>query len=287
MKGLYINLDTCVDRRRQLEQALNAAGLDASTYARLAAVTASGDEPEFSRGLNSPGELGLWKSMISALRWIATGPFEAVVHVVEDDATFSASIPSAIQLATGLMLTNPAFQRVDLIFLDYFLDQQLCAAVSAPMPETEQSSVRFLKASKAYLGTTGSFLVRRSSAGYLSKVLARILATAEPLLAVDIVLRSLLQLGAIEGLLMAPPMGAPAWELNTTSTIQAETFATVRCSQRAHLLLRLLASGLQSADWCTDRLAELHGVEPPIPKPNNTDAFLHFFETLQAQMVSF
>ena len=64
MKGLYINLDTCVDRRRQLEQALHAAGLDASTYARLAAVTASGDEPEFSRGLNSPGKLGLWKSMI-------------------------------------------------------------------------------------------------------------------------------------------------------------------------------------------------------------------------------
>lgn len=287
MKGLYINLDACVDRRRQLEQALNATGLDASTYARLAAVTASGTEAEFKRGLNSPGELGLWKSMISALRWIATGPFEAVVHVVEDDATFSASIPSAIQLATGLMLHNPAFQRVDLIFLDYFLDRQLCAAVSAPMPETEHSSIRFLKASKAYLGTTGSFLVRRSSAGYLSKVLERILATAEPLLAVDIVLRSLLQLGAIEGLLLAPPMGAPAWELNRTSTIQAETFATVRCSQRAHLLLRLLASGLQSADWCADRLAELHGVKTPIPKPNDTDTFLHFFETLQPRMVSF
>lgn len=111
-----------------------------------------------------------------------------MVHVIEDDATFSESIQSAIQLCSRLMLTNPAFQRVDLIFLDHFLDRQLCAAGSAAMPATDPGSVRFLKASKT---------------------------------------------------------------------------------------------------WCTDRLAELHGVETPIPRPNDTKAFLHFFETLQAQMVSF
>jgi hypothetical protein len=134
---------------------------------------------------------------------------------------------------------------------------------------------------------TGSFLVRRSSASYLSRLLSKILDSANSLAPVDLTLRALLRMGAVSGFLVVPLLGAPGWEQDEASTIQTDVDNAVRLSQRAHILLRLLASGIKSPFWCAQQLEEMYGVASPLAPDSDANDFLFYFDSLRGRMLAF
>lgn len=174
-----------------------------------------------------------------------------------------------------------------MVFLDYFLTRDLFARLAREGAGQSEDQVQLMPARGTYLACTGSFLVRRSSAAYLSQLLARVLEAADPLAPVDLTLRMLLQIGAISGLVSVPPLGAPAWEEDDSSTVQTHARPEIRRAQRAHLLLRLLASGQQSACWCAQRLAEIYGESSPLSPAGGAEDFLAHFDLLQPRMPVF
>ena len=60
MKGIYINLDRCTDRKNSLLEQLDLAGLPSTEYQRFSAVEPADDDPRLLQGLKSKGELGLF-----------------------------------------------------------------------------------------------------------------------------------------------------------------------------------------------------------------------------------
>jgi GR25 family glycosyltransferase involved in LPS biosynthesis len=288
LKGIFINLDRSSDRKELLLSQLDFAGLPAVEYQRFFAIEPAGDEPQLSKRLKSKGELGLFRSLASVLAQIGDGGFDDVVHVLEDDACFPAGIADAIAMVSRLMLSQPQLESADIVFLDYFLNRDLFAHVVSRRANLAPGSFQFLPAKQAYLACTGSFLVRRSSASYLSRLLSKILDSANSLAPVDLTLRALLRMGAVSGFLVVPLLGAPGWEQDEASTIQTDVDNAVRLSQRAHILLRLLASGIKSPPfWCAQQLEEMYGVASPLAPDSDANDFLFYFDSLRGRMLAF
>jgi len=278
-QGLYINLDRSESRRVSLLQHFAACGVDARSYYRLSAVEPRGDEPELQRGLKSRGELGIWQSMILALETIASGDFAPVVHLIEDDIRLAPWAPQGLGGLQTLMQTNAGMEPVDVVFLDYFMNAALCqAVVSSPAYSHEPigGGLSFLPGN-AYLASLSSMLVRRSSAAYLAQVLRRALNTMQPLIPVDNALRGLIRAGAVNALLVAPTFSAFSWEEDEASTIQVTLPDGVRDSQRAHLLLRILAAGLETPQWCAERMVGIYGMPHGLHGGSTMEEFLHYF----------
>ncbi len=284
MKGIFINLDRCPERAHSLLSQLDLAGLKSDEYLRFSAIEPAGDEPQLSRGLKSRGELGIFKSLISVLELIGDGGFEDVVHVLEDDASFSDGIAGAISSLSHLMQQHPVLASADIVFLDYFLNRDLFAHLLARKAFLSPGSLEFVTAKGAYLACCGSFLIRRSSASSLSRTLATILDNAHSLAPVDLTLRALFRMDALSGFLAVPPLGAPGWEQDNATTIQTHADDAMRKSQRSHVLLRLLASGMKSPFWCAKRLEEMFGVPSPLAPDDDANAFLTYFDSLEGAM---
>ena len=92
LTGVYINLDSAKDRRRDMEAQLAAEGFEG--YARLRALTLA-DVP-IRRGMNH-GEAACYESHLAALRLGMTSPLPH--HIMEDDVLLSAHTPAAIKAA--------------------------------------------------------------------------------------------------------------------------------------------------------------------------------------------
>jgi hypothetical protein len=287
VRGVFINLDRCSDRKDSLLRQLDSVGLPSTEYQRFSAIEPVGEEPQLSMGLKSKGELGLFRSLASVFALIGDGDFDDVVHVVEDDSAFPAGSAEAIASVTRFMLSQPQLEAADIIFLDYFLNRDLFAHVVSRRSDLAPGSFQFLPAKQVYLACTGSFLVRRSSASYLSMLLSKILDSANSLAPVDLTLRALLRMGAVSGFLVVPLLGAPGWEQDDASSIQTDVDNVVRLSQRSHVLLRLLASGIKSPFWCAQRLEEMYGVESPLKPDGDSNDFLSYFDSLSGRMVGF
>ena len=287
MRGIYINLDRSSDRKDSLLSQLVSAGLPSNEYERFSAIEPVGDEPQLSRGLKSKGELGLFRSLSSVFAMIGDSGFDEVVHVVEDDAAFPVGGSVAIESVTRLMVSHPVLKTADIIFLDYFLNRNLFASVMSIRENLASGSFHFIPAKNAYLACTGSFLVKRSSASYISILLSRILDSSDTLVPVDLTLRALLRMGALRGFLAVPLLSAPGWEQDDDSTIQSHSDNALRFSQRSHILLRLLASGIKSPFWCAQRLEEMYGFASPLAPDSNAIDFLAYFDSLSGRMPRF
>jgi len=287
VRGVFINLDRCSGRKDALLGQLDFAGLPSIEYHRFSAFEPAGDEPQLSKGLKSKGELGIFKSLALVLAQIGDEGFDDVVHVLEDDASFSAGISGTIASLSRLMLSDPKLENADIVFLDYYLNRDLFAHVVSSGANLAPGSFEFIPAKDAYLACCGSFLVRRSSASYISRLLSKILDSADSLAPVDLTLRTLLKMGALSGFLIVPPLGAPAWEQDDDSTIQTHYDNAVRSSQRAHILLRLLASGIKSPYWCAKQLEEMYGVASPLAPDCDVSDFLSYFDSLKGRMPGF
>lgn len=287
MRGVFINLDRCSSRKDALLGQLDRAGLPSAEYQRFSAIEPAGGEPQLSKGLKSKGELGIFRSLVSVLAQIGDGGFDDVVHVLEDDACFPAGIADAIASVSRLMLSQPQLESADIVFLDYFLSRDLFAHVVSRRANLALGSFELIPAKRAYLASCSSFLVRRSSASYLSKLLSKILDSADSLSPVDLTLRGLLRMGALSGFLTVPLLGAPGWEHDESSTIQTHADNALRLSQRSHILLRFLASGIKSPFWCAQQLEEMYGVASPLALDSDANDFLSFFDSLRGKMPSF
>ena len=206
---------------------------------------------------------------------------------MEDDATFSADIASAIVLITHLMLSQPELKSADIVFLDYFLNRDLFAHVIGRRQNLDPGRLEFVSASRAYLACCSSFLVRRSSASHISRTLSNLLDSADVLRPVDLTLRHLLHTGDISGFVVVPPLAPPGWEQDDDSTIQANADYALRFSQRSHVLLRLLASGIKSPFWCSQKLQEMYGIASPLEPDSNANDFLLYFDSLMGKMPVF
>jgi len=77
-------------------------------------------------------------------------------------------------------------------------------------------------------------------------------------------------------LLLLPPQVAPCWEQDEQSTIQTGLDDRVRKSQRAHVLLRILAAGQQSPLWCADQLGALYDQPHSLSALSCSKEFLAF-----------
>ena len=286
MRGVFINLDRCSSRKDSLLGQLDRAGLPSAEYQRFSAIEPAGGEPQLSKGLKSKGELGIFRSLVSVLAQIGDGGFDDVVHVLEDDACFPAGIADAIASVSRLMLSQPQLESADIVFLDYFLSRDLFAHVVSRRANLALGSFELIPAKRAYLASCSSFLVRRSSASYLSKLLSKILDSADSLSPVDLTLRGLLRMGALSGFLTVPLLGAPGWEHDVSSTIQTHADNALRLSQRSHILLRFLASGIKSPFWCAQQLEEMYGVASPLAPDSDANDFLSYFDSIRGKMPS-
>jgi len=287
INGLFINLDKYVDRCLSLKNRLDRVGLMSSNYMRFSAVQPLGDEPQLQRGLKSKGELGAWQSFVAAFDFVSTGVFADVVHILEDDALFSADIKLAVSKFSAMMQPGSLLSGVDIIFLDYFMNRDLYSHVIERSAHIPRGSFELLPAHKAYLACCTSFLVRQSSAAYISEMLARVLDSSSTLYPVDITLRYLLQIGVIKGCLCVPIMGASSWEDDENSAIQPLVDVSIRRSQRAHLLLKLIASNLRTPFWCAKKLSEMFGVSNPLDELSDAVDFLIFFDSLGSRIIDF
>jgi len=287
VRGVFINLDRCSGRKDALLGQLDFAGLPSIEYHRFSAFEPAGDEPQLSKGLKSKGELGIFKSLALVLAQIGDEGFDDVVHVLEDDASFSAGIAGTIASLSRLMLSHPQLENADIVFLDYFLNRDLFAHIASSGANLAPGSFELIPAKSAYLACCGSFLVRRSSASYISRLLSKILDSADSLAPVDLTLCTLLQMGALSGFLTVPLLGAPAGEQDDDSTVQTHADNAVRSSQRAHILLRLLASGIKSPYWCAKQLEEMYGVASPLAPDCDVSDFLSYFDSLKGRMPGF
>ena len=287
MKGIYINLDRCTDRKNSLLEQLDLAGLPSTEYQRFSAVEPADDDPRLLQGLKSKGELGLFLSLASVFAQIGGGQFDDVVHVLEDDVSFSPDVSNAIALVSHELHSNPQLANVDIVFLDYFINRDLFAYVSSRRASLAPGLIDLIPASSSYLACTGSFLVRRTSATYLSTILFKILNSPISLAPVDLTLRALLRMGAMSGYMTVPPVCAPGWEQDEISTIQSNGDDALRVSQRSHILLRLLASGIKSPFWCAQKLEKIHGVTSPVKPEGDANDFLSYFDSLSEKMQNF
>ena len=287
MRGVFINLDRCPGRKNSLLKQLELARLPSVEYQRFSAFEPAGNEPQLSKGLKSTGELGIFRSLALVLEQISGDGFDDVVHVLEDDSLLTSGSAGAIASLSRLMLSHPQFENADIVFLDYFLNRDLFANIVSRRANFASGSFELIPASRAYLASCSSFLVRRSSASYLSKLLSKVLESAGSLAPVDLTLRAFLRMGAISGFLLNPPLGAPRWEDNEDSTIQTHADYALRLSQRSHILLRLLASGIKSPFWCAQQLEMMYGVLSPLEPDSSVDDFLPYFDSLRGRMTTF
>ena len=287
MRGVFINLDRCPGRKYSLLSQLDLAGLPSVEYQRFSGFEPAGNEPQLSKGLKSKGELGIFRSLALVLEQIGGEGFDDVVHVLEDDALLPSGSAGAIASVSRLMLSQPQLENADIVFLDYFLNRDLFAHIVSRRANLAPGSFELIPASRAYLACCSSFLVRRSSAPYLARLLSNVLDSAESLSPVDLTLRALLRMGAISGFLLVPPLGAPGWEHDEDSTIQTYADNDLRLSQRSHILLRLLASGIKSPFWCVQQLEKMYGVAFSLTPDSDVNDFLSCFDSLRGRMPGF
>ena len=278
LSGLYINLDRSVKRRELLLAHLEAHDFG-GMYERFSALEPNVREALNLKGLKTPGEYGIWKSIISALKYISVSNNCApVVHLIEDDARFSPRASKILTYLANAMTRDVNLLRYDIIFADYFLTKNLFKVVVKQQGQIELK----LLAADAYLACLASFLIRKASAAFIAECLERIFVNSSKLLPVDLALRSIIRQGIVPCLCVSPPLGSCDWDMSQTSTIQDQSAMDLHKSRLAHILLRLCASGLATPIWCAERLVQLFGVTDADPME-----FLRVFEKVEHKLVQF
>jgi len=280
VRGIYINLDSCTDRRYATEQALLTSGFNSGDYLRLSGRTPVGNEPQLTLGLKSSGELGVWLSFLDAFETAQSEAFSPFVHFMEDDVALTPGFKRVVDQLMLNMDRSLELKDVDIIFFDYFITMPLFKsyfAVNKPLAPI--NNLRFLPAGKYYVACTSSFLVRRGSLKYIHEILFRILRDSRALLPVDLTLRNLLKQGLLNAALLIPPICAPSWDNSELSTIQDRTPSPSRISRQAHKLLRVWAASVESRTCCIDRLRSLLSSDLQSTTDSELETFLAIWES--------
>tara|TARA_Y100000589_G_C27098277_1_gene606914 strand:+ start:278 stop:1147 length:870 start_codon:yes stop_codon:yes gene_type:complete len=248
-QGFYINLDTSLDRRKSLEKHLENIKLK-KKFKRFSAL-----RPESCDdlcGLKTPGEYGIWLSILSLLKEISTQNKDGFIHIIEDDFRFNEKTTK--RLDEVLEIFGSTDQEI--LFLDYMINLPLLNLINLNIKykkEFGEEKEIFYPARDYYYSCMSSFLIKKSSSEMLFKILNRVfinLKSYKKLIPVDMALKRLLRYGIFKGSILLPPLGAPDWDLDKNSTIQKFSSKIINDSQRVYLLIRCAASGIKSPEFC-------------------------------------
>ena len=123
IRGFYVNLDHCEERRQRLERNLKRLEI-AQRYERFPAI--SGDEQNAKvRGMNA-GEFGIWQTWLELLRNVSTTATSDwdYLHVLEDDAEISSQF---IDFCDQLSGSEPVFH---LLVTDMYVNPSIYRALA-------------------------------------------------------------------------------------------------------------------------------------------------------------
>ena len=199
IRGYYINLDRSPDRRAKMDQQIEALGL-ADTYSRFPAVDGRTATRRASNSRLSDGEIAIFKSHYNAIE-SAKGS-GAYTHILEDDAILSPWVKPYLAYAEKLGLLS----LYDLIFLEFgfrpdlfsyrFLIEASGRAFAKPDPHRSPSDFSLVDIRSHYAMGMASYVVNFAS---IPKLLSLLQAEwiAGPRVAIDVVLRQLMETGQI------------------------------------------------------------------------------------------
>jgi len=281
MKGFYINLERSAERNRLMKRMMIDIGMNVDQYHRFPAIEPA-PQAHITRGLDTRGQLGLWLSLVQAFNDISRADYEDWVLIMEDDTVLSRHAPKIIESLTRKIAIDSSLNNIDMIFLSYFLDKNLVKRLLSMGIELPSSTPYLACQWGFYIACTDAFLVKRLSCPYIEEILRRMLLSDASLLPVDITLRSLFQMGALNGKLLIPMIAAPSMELS--STINVSPDSQVLLSQNAHTILRNVAAGLLPPTLGVARLAYLFNAPCPDGEFNSFNDFFSYFESLPSYL---
>lgn len=213
-RGIYINLDRAIARRRHVEKEIRRIG-QRDAYVRLPAVD--------GRRLRSKSSVeGCFRSQTQAIELAATA--RAPVHIVEDDVALSSHVAPFIAFAADGGLLD----RFDILFLDMWLDpawddlvmldrlyrgarQAAGAARYADLPIVDLTGLR--------IACTQSYAVTPQGAEKLARLLNDEIAEG-PREAVDTHIDRLVKSGAVTAGLVVPFLTGVDLDTGSASDIQ-------------------------------------------------------------------
>ena len=273
-KGFFINLDSEKERRISLERHLKELNI-ANKFERFEAIKPK--SVQNFRGLKTKGEYGLWLSYLKLFEKIVEDNNKTFL-IIEDDFRFNNNAVSILKN----ILSTKEIKLQNILFLDYLINikilKELLSIENKKNIQNKKTNFYLIPAAYWYTACTSCFLINKSSAEYLLKLLQNLfnnLSADNKLIPVDMAIKNMLVVRLFKGSMLIPPIGAPNWELDSQSSIQINHKLDIRNSMRAYLLLRLASSGIESPSFCISEFSKLIN-ENIIPRP--TSQLKDFYE---------
>ncbi len=273
-KGFFINLDSEKERRISLERHLKELNI-ANKFERFEAIKPK--SVQNFRGLKTKGEYGLWLSYLKLFEKIVEDNNKTFL-IIEDDFRFNNNAVSTLKN----ILSTKEIKLQNILFLDYLINikilKELLSIENKKNIQNKKTNFYLIPAAYWYTACTSCFLINKSSAEYLLKLLQNLfnnLSADNKLIPVDMAIKNMLVVRLFKGSMLIPPIGAPNWELDSQSSIQINHKLDIRNSMRAYLLLRLASSGIESPSFCISEFSKLIN-ENIIPRP--TSQLKDFYE---------
>lgn len=235
VRGLIINLPEQQARRERLLAQLDQLGQRPS-YELLEAERGAEDARE-RRGLG-PGEDGIWRSVLKALR-CDLGAAE-YLHLLEDDAVLSSAF---FRWLEALPVDPP---EVTILFTDMYAGPSIYSNLLAVKRQALQSQQLVWLSGSAYSGCLSSWLIHRSHVDQVRRELEDYYQQAEQRIPIDNYLRRLFQQGTLKAGISMPFLTSIDLPAQRNSSIQVGESARVHATRLFGSILRRRLSVLQS-----------------------------------------
>ena len=184
IRGFYVNLDHCEERRQRLERNLKRLEI-AQRYERFPAI--SGDEQNARvRGMNA-GEFGIWQTWLELLRNVSTTATSDwdYLHVLEDDAEISSQF---IDFCDQLSGSEPVFH---LLVTDMYVNPSIYRALAEQHDQMKwRDAIKIRR--DVYSGCLSSVMIHRGRVTSVLRLLEDIWTQPGQLLPLDNTLRRLM-----------------------------------------------------------------------------------------------
>ena len=175
VKGIYINLAECTERRRQFKDQLKTLGIS-ENYARFEAI--KGDKYEARcRGI-SAGEIGLWKSWMKILEDQREKKTDSdFIHIAEDDALISKTFVELI----GKLRVEPDW---DMLATDMYVNPSIYNSWAESHRKLfREKKIGIIKG--IYTGCTSSIVMPINSCDKILRALKREWMSGKNLIPID------------------------------------------------------------------------------------------------------
>lgn len=232
VKGIYISLEECHERRTRLETHLSELNIR-KNYSYYKAI--KGEECEGKiRGLKK-GEIGIWKSWIDILRNEVrdTTKVYEYLHVIEDDAILSNELLAFLE---KLPTENVGF---DILYTDMYVNPIVYKQLSPEHKELRaKKHIKVIKG--VYTGCMSSCLIHRSRIDKILNELEKYINNEKFLIPIDNYIRRLMLAQVLKICYTAPFLTCVDKRSIANSTIQVREYSknSVTLSQEFCYYLR-------------------------------------------------